>query len=293
MKSLAVFLLVASAVAADDLTSVVPQLTQNIPLRPAQAVTGTQFAQSVAGVGKRQREQAILNQIVQGNIPAFLRKLVPVQLKYEGPNAKVLLATIFVTPDYLAIGSRLDFLRIPMNLETATAVADHLGFMLPTKKMVDAIYQHSSFHFAPEPLPPGPEMTSTSYYEKHNQMIERQARNRGIPDGPLVSGDKKDVVITRLLATRPGRIAIYGWQLLTGKPIQPLSTVHGACYADYSHGIRLVSNLALMDGQLQSLTKMLQDPKLAKVFSDEGPIGEIWDSGPRSADGLHCGRETE
>ena len=47
----------------------------------------------------------------------------------------------------------------------------------------------------------------------------------------------------------PGKIAIYGWHRLNGAPIQPLSTVHGACYADYSHGIRLVSETVLVDGK--------------------------------------------
>jgi hypothetical protein len=104
-----------------------------------------------------------------------------------------------------------------------------------------------------------------------------------------VSGDKKDVVITNLLAARQGRIAIYGWQRSTGEPIQPLSTVHGACYADYSHGIRLISGTALVDGKPRSITEMLQDPSIAKVLSEEGTIRNSWDLGPRNADELQCG----
>ena len=293
MKSVSVLLLVVNCVTAGELTGLLPQLTQKIPPRARQALTGSEFAQYVAGLSPRQREQAILDQIVEGNIPAFLRNLVPVELKYERPNAKPIRATIFVVPDYLAIGSNQDFLRIPMNLETATAVVDRLGFVLPTKKIVDAIYQQSSFHFVPQPLPAGPQMRSTAYYQTHNEMIEKQARSRGIPAGPLVSGDKKDVVITNLLAHRQGRIAIYGWHLPTGAPIQPLSTVHGACYADYSHGIRLVSATAVVDGKLRSLAKILQDPSLARLFSDEGPIRQVWDSGPRDAGQFECGRQSE
>jgi len=196
-------------------------------------------------------------------------------------------------PDYLAIGSDKDFLRIPMNLETATAVVDRLGFMLPTRKIVDAIYQQSAFHFVPQPLPAGPQMRSTAYYLTHNEMIERQAQTHGIPAGPLVSGHKKDVVITNLLSRIKGRIAIYGWHLPTGLPIQPLSTVHGACYADYSHGIRLVSATAIVDGQIRSVSDVLQDRSLAKVLSDEGPIHDAGMSVSRNAGEFECGRQSE
>jgi hypothetical protein len=179
-------------------------------------------------------------------------------------------------PDYLAIGSDKDFLRIPMNLYTATAIVARFGFVLPTKKMVDAIYDQSSYHFKPQPMPPGPQMRSTEYYRIHNGMIEEQSRARGIPFGELVSGHKKDVVITNLLVNKPGRIAIYGWHRCEGAPIQPLSTVHGARYADYSHGIRLVSEMAILNGKLRSIYRILQDPLLAKVLSDEGAIRSLW-----------------
>jgi len=289
MKYFSVFLLAANCAVAGEFTALLPELTGKIPPRQHQAPTGSEFAKAVSGVDPHQREQAILRQIVDGNIPAFLRNLVPVELKYRPPNAKAIRATIFVMPDYLAIGSNKDFLRIPMNLETATAAVRRLGFVLPTKKMVDAIYQQSAYHFVPEPLPAGPEMRSTAYYRTHNAMIEKQAQARGIPDGPLVSGDKKDVVMTNLLASRPGRIAIYGWHRPTGAPIQPLSTVHGACYADYSHGIRLVSSTALIDGEPRPISEVLQDPSLAKIVSDEGPIRKLAATTPRDPEDFQCG----
>jgi hypothetical protein len=52
-------------------------------------------------------------------------------------------------PKYLAVGPERDFRRITMNLYTARAVADRFQFTLPTRKMVDAIYDHAaSFHAA-------------------------------------------------------------------------------------------------------------------------------------------------
>jgi hypothetical protein len=103
-------------------------------------------------------------------------------------------------------------------------------------------------------------------------MIEKQSLAHGIRLGTLVSGHKKDVVITNRLAMRPGQIAIYGWHRAKGAPIQPLSTVHGAGYADYSHGIRLISETAIIDGKLRYMDDILQDSLLANVLSDEGAI---------------------
>jgi hypothetical protein len=182
----------------------------------------------------------------------------------------MLSATVFVMPDYLAIGADDDFLRIPMNLETATTIAAQFGFILPTRRVVDAITAQAEHHLQPQPLPPGPQMTSTEYYRRHNELIEAQARTLGVTRGTLVAGHKKDVVISNRLARTPGRIAIYGWHRPGGAPIQPLSTVHGACYEDYSHGIRLMSDMAWQEGTFRPIREILQDPAAVAVLSDEG-----------------------
>jgi len=252
-------------------------------------ITGSQFAKRVLNMDARQREQAILSAITGGNLPGFLHKLVPVELTYQDLSGKALKATIFVMPEYLAIGSDKDYLRIPMDLYTAVAVASHLGYVLPTRKMVDAIYRQSAFHFSPEPMTPGPQMRSTKYYRVHNEKIEAQSAAIGATQGALVSGHKKDVVITNLLDLNPGRIAIYGWHRLNGAPIQPLSTVHGACYADYSHGIRLVSEKVMVDGKERSIYDVLQDPIASRVLSDEGPIAHLRETMTRLAGEPVCG----
>jgi hypothetical protein len=261
-------------VAADG-TVPIAELIRRMPLGSREALTGSQFAAYVASMNSRQREEAILKELLEGNLPSFLRNLVPVALRYQRPNGKLLTATIFVMPEYLAIGSDKDFLRIPMDFYTASAVASKLGFLLPTRKMVDAIYRQSAFHLTPEPMPAGPQMRSTEYYRIHNEKIEEQSRTLGITPGALVSGHKKDVVITNRLARNPGRIAIYGWHRSDGAPIQPLSTAHGTRYADYSHGIRLVSETVLVEGRARSLYDVLQDPVLSGVLSDEGPIPNL------------------
>lgn len=260
-------------------TMQVPDWVGSIPPRSEYALTGSQFAEHVSKMDSGQREHAILSQLLEGNLPGFLRQLVPVTLEQNLPGRKIALGMIFVMPEYLAIGSDSDFLRIPMNLYTAMAVADRFGFSLPTRKIVDAIYNQSSFHFKPQPLPPGPQMTSTEYYRIHNTLIDKQAQTLAIPLGALVGGHKKDVVLSSRLARNPGQIAIYGWHRGPGAPIQPLSTVHGAGYADYSHGIRLVGQIAIVEGKQHSVYDILEDSSLANVLSDEGSLRqalEIW-----------------
>jgi hypothetical protein len=238
-------------------------------------MSGSEFAKSLSATGKSERDQAILSQIIKGNLPDFLRRLKPVQLVQRAGERKKVTATIFVMPDYLAIGSDRDFLLMPMDWYTATEIAVRLGFILPTRKMVDAIFKQSDFHLSPDPMPPGPRMGSLAYFVEHNRKVKAQRLALGCPLGALISGHKKDVVLTNRLSEAIGRIAIYGWHRLSGIPIQPLTIVHGANYADYSHGIRLISNMVLIDGKPRSVYEVLGDPRLATIVSDEGPIRKV------------------
>ena len=142
--------------------------------------------------------------------------------------------------------------------------------------MVDAIYIQARHRLVPQPLPAGDQMRSTQYYWTHNELIDDQEQALGAQPGDLISGDKKDVVMTNRLVQHLGRIAIYGWHRAPGEPIQPLSTVHGANYADYSHGIRLVSRWALIDGKPRLVRDVLENPATARALSDEGPIRLDW-----------------
>lgn len=268
---LLLFLQTSSAISTDP-SQLQDYLTRNIPPRPLFAMKGSEFAKAISSLDGSLREQAILTQLMEGNLPDFLRKLKPVELSRRLKDGRRTTVSLFVMPDYLAVGSDSDFLLIPMTLHTAAQIALRFGFVLPTKKIVDAIFKQSAFHFTPAPLPPGPQMSSTAYYVKHDERIKEQRQTLGKSLDALVSGHKKDVVLTNRLAQAIGRIAIYGWHRLSGVPIQPLSTVHQASYADYSHGIRLVSEIVLIDGKPKSIYNVLQDPAFMNVLSDEGTI---------------------
>ncbi|MGO9935920.1 MAG: hypothetical protein ACLPV8_29505 [Steroidobacteraceae bacterium] len=250
-------------------------LTQRIPARPDNAVGGRAFAKQISGLTDDERESQIRDELRAGNIPNFLRRLVPIRLQSPIENGESVDIVICAAPDYLAIGSDSDFLLMPMRLATALSTASDYGFTLPTPRLVDAIYAQAAAHFVPQPLPASSEMRSTYYSVRHNQLVGAQRTELGISLGALIAGDKKDLVLTNRLRNHLDRVAIYGWHATDAKPIQSLSTVHGWRYADYSHGARLISQRVFIDGKPGSIFDLLQDNRLARALSDEGVISNI------------------
>jgi len=248
---------------------------KNVRVRPANASSGSKFAREVAMLTEHEREKAIEEELLAGNIPPFLTRLVPVQLSGRTANGAMTRVTLCVAPDYLAIGSERDFIFVPMRLATALRVARHFDAVLPTSKIVDAVYEQAEVRLAPQPLPAGDQMRSTAYYARHNELIRQQEETFGAALGNLIAGDKKDLVLTGRLWRMSDRVAIYGWHRGSHEPIQPLSTVHGARYADYSHGVRLVGAEADVDDEPRPLLAVLDDPQLAPVVSNEGAIPRI------------------
>lgn len=249
-------------------------LSDRIPVREPSAPGGHAFADQLARLDDEARESAILHQLVAGNIPQFLRELAPISLNDPAPDGLGRMI-VCVLPDYLAIGSDEDFFLVPMRLRTALAVAGKFHFSLPTRRIVDAIYAQAPVQLQPQPLPASDTMRSTAYYWRHNEIVLSQRMDVPLPLGTLTAGDKKDLVLTNRLWTHPASVAIYGWHQPNGRAIQPLSTFHGARYADYSHGVRLVSATAFVNGRAVSLSSALEDARLAQYLTDEGTIRNV------------------
>jgi hypothetical protein len=239
-------------------------------IRSSKQVSGSRFIQSTFNLSDQQREDAILKEALAGNVPKKSRQLVAIKVSGKSRSGKPLTGTIYVTPDYFAIGTDADSIRVPMNPLTAQRIANSMDMSLPTTKIVDIIYRNAKVRLEPKPMSPGDRMTSSEYYRDHNASINRQLS--GKPTGVLVAGHKKDVVISNKLQNNSGRVAIYGWHRLATGPIQPLSTVHHNKYADYSHGIRFIQNTMILNGKKVTYASVLADPELAPLLSDEGAI---------------------
>lgn len=262
MYRMLIFLICCLSISTQALAT--PSL--NIPPRPAHAPSGSEFLKSIRSLAPAAREKAIAKEIARGNVPNFLRRLKPVAIDRQ--------TIIWVTPDYLAIGSDQDFIRIPMSPITAQKIADQFGAVLPTPKIVDAVQHQATVKLNPSPLSQrGAKMTSVSAFTQHNRQIQRQIRGNSFDR--LISGHKKDIVLTNRLANLPYRVAIYGWHRKNGKAIQPLSLVHNNLYADYSHGVRLVAQTVQYRGEIVTFKTALTNRSLATSLSYEKKFSTI------------------
>ncbi|MCI2398934.1 hypothetical protein [Aliiroseovarius subalbicans] len=272
--ALAVQLMLSSFVAhqAHGAVNCGDTLSGAIPSRSAAADPGSDVMARLMSLGGAARDAAVTDEVLSGNVPAALRDLTPVTMGGTLAGGRTVDLVLCVTPDYLAVGSDADHVRVPLGLPAAARIADTLGFFLPTTRMVDAIYSQAELQLAPAPMKPTNQMTTTAYLLRHNDTVEGMVERVMPPLAALTAGQKKDVVLSNRLLSKRGKVAIYGWHRPNGRPIQPLSTVHGAYYADYSHGIRLVSQTAFVDGEAVALDEVLRDPELAQLVSSEGPV---------------------
>lgn len=272
LPTICALLLAANAARAESPVSPCASSAQGIPQRPALAPGASEFIASVATLGDHERDAAIRGELFAGNLPRFMHQVLPVTLSASLRDGRQVLLTLCVLSDYLALGSDSDFLLVPMGLDSALAVASRFGFMLPTRRIVDLIYRAARVRLLPQPLSASNRMRSTAYLQQHGDLVEQQRATRGAAPGVLTAGHKKDLVLSQRLWQQPGRVAIYGWQRADATPIQTLSTVHGARYADYSHGVRLVSQTMFIDGRPARLLDVLADAQLGPLLSDEGPL---------------------
>jgi hypothetical protein len=205
-----------------------------------------------------------------GNVPAFVRSFRTVRVDAAGADSVRRTIEYEVMPDYLAIGSDTDHVRMPMSPHTAQAFADAFGLVLLTRKMSNDVWTAAAVRLEPRPLTR--ERESPHTFLEHHRIIEGQLAERGLRAGVFVAGHKKDVVVTNRLLERVDRVAIYGWHHPDGRPIQSLYVGHVDWYVDYSHGIRLARRAMRVDGVPTTFQAVVSDPVQWPLLSDEGPI---------------------
>lgn len=278
------------------LTADVRSQSLDLPPRPPGAPGRDAIVALLTPLSREAREDSLYRMIMTGNVPVFLRTLIPVtsSATINGLKRSV---TYHVTPEYLSVGPDERPFLAPMTPLLAQRLADALHCSLPTRKMVNDIYVASTLKLAPAPIPPSAAMITVPVFAQHDSMVwaQREPVLSAYPPGSLVGGTHKDVVISNKIRNElktgvPKPVVIYGWHQLDGTPIQPLYNGHGETYADYSHGIRLVQNAVTLDGIPTTLEAILKNDTLAPILSDEGTIAQPRygdaTTGLRSPDGM-------
>lgn len=238
-----------------------------LPMRPDNEppITGTEFYATVAAWKWKERDSLAKAVILSGNLPSFLGKFVRINVSIVGADGKKIKAWYYAAPDYLSLGTNDDWARIPLTPMAAQVIADSFHCFLPTRKMVNDIYEQAVVKLPPVPMYAFRDSSVTMW--QHHLIIEGQRKGKK----GLIAGIKKDVVLSGKVTrdSKPDREAIYGWHKPDGKPIQPLYTGHINWWVDYSHGIRLVYRKIWVDGKQVDYTEVLKDPVLQKLLCDE------------------------
>ena len=239
-----------------------------LPPRLLTSADASVIMEEVAELSLKDRERRLVDEVLAGNVPSFLRDFVEIEMRVlvDGLEHVVL---IRVLPDVLSVGSSDDFVRVPLSPSAAQFIADSTNTSLPTPKMSDAIWSASTLRLLPQPIPPSEAMTTIPVFRDHHWLIESLWPD-GLSHGTLVAGIKKDVVLSPLLEGEAGRVAIYGWHRQDGSPIQPVYAGHASGWVDYSHGVRLISRRVLVDGVEHDLRDVLEHPVMWPLVSDEG-----------------------
>lgn len=247
------------------------------PERAPDALSGSAFARSIWTLPiDSEREGRIRQQVLSGNVPSWMRQGLAIPIRFG-----VHYGFFFAAPDYLAVGSDEDNVRVPLDPVTATLIADQVGATLPTVEMVNRIWGASAIRLTYNTMPPTDKMTSTKWFVDHNVKVQERIDNWILShksSGYIASGHKKDVVICKELQDHPDRVAIYGWCREihpdnSWSVVQQLNfTSHSNRYADYSHGIRLISKEMVVNGKMMLVEDVLRDPDLCSMISDQGVI---------------------
>lgn len=231
-------------------------------------LTAWDYIESIDDMDFWEFEERTEAAILAGEVPDSLRFFKKISYQRLGHTVE-----FWTLPDYLAIGTNEDFVRIPMGIISSKRVASALGCTLPTTFLVDRINDVRQgtldiFPFRPK----GSRNQQPIVFQDHNNALKALYKAKGYHFGQFISGLKKDLVLSWYQDRIPAyshNIAIYGWHHPDGHPQQPIFLRHADFYSDYSHGTRLIWKEILIDGKPYDLDAVMHDINLFRLVSDE------------------------
>lgn len=206
------------------------------------------------------REAVLLNAIDQGlhDPPSW----VAVESRYQGHVARIRVST-----DALKVNG----VRVNLSAIGAQHVADRLGTILPTARILDLVWQNAALKLEPCAMPPDKDMHSTKRMFDHSRCVDRRIAGRP----GLAANVGKNWVVSNALEAETNRAANYGWFRRGQRPIQTVGTRHDKVYADYSQIVRLVDPVVTVDGHNMDIRAVARSHELWGLVSDEGPL-DVW-----------------
>lgn len=246
--------------------------------KPTATLAGSDFMRRADTTAFWTLEDIIVETVTAGQVPDALRHFRKITFTTPVVDSVEILrkkhkVEMWVLPDYVAIGTNDDFVRMPMGPLAAQRIADALDCTLPTPFLVDRIAEASEGHVDIFPFRPlGNRNSQPIVFQDSNNAINAQFKAYGYESGQFISGLKKDIVLTYKIMTLTEyerNVAIYGWHHPDGRAQQPLFVRHGNFYVDYSHGVRLIYNKVKIDGVEYNIREILQSPELYRLLSNE------------------------
>ena len=238
-------------------------------------VNAQELIEELSRLTDRAHREALCTELsLSGHVPEHMISFIEIPVQFYDTAHVLHELLVYILPDYLMIGTSDDHLRTPMSPTCAQRICDAWNCSLPTTQLVDIMWNNSPARVTPQPWGPpyDASMMSLERIVEHNARINTTIEKAEYSTTQLITGHKKDVVITNKLISKPKQVAIYGWHQLNGKPIQPLYLGHEASYADYSMGIRLISNECVLDNQTDDLRRIMKDKNLCCAISSEGSL---------------------
>jgi hypothetical protein len=205
----------------------------------------------------KEREDLIVAAVARGAYdPPEWRTITS---NYKGRRAQIEVSTDALT----ILGVRID-----VTAEGAQRIADALGTILPTPRILQLIWEQAEVRLDPCNSNPDKTMASTARMIQHSECVDQGIAGRK----GMVANEGKHWVLSNRIAGKENLAANYGWFVKGRRPIQTVGTRHDTAHTDYSQIVRLVKPAMKVDGREIDLREVGRSPELWGLVSDEGPL---------------------
>jgi hypothetical protein len=205
----------------------------------------------------KEREELIVQAIDRGAYDP--PEWTTITSNYKGRRARIQVSTDALT----ILGVRVD-----VTADGAQRIADKLGTVLPTPRILQLIWEQAEVRIEPCNSTPDAKMASTARMIEHSECVDKRIAGRK----GMVANEGKHWVLSNRIAGKENLAANYGWFIKGRRPVQTVGTRHDTAHTDYSQIVRLVKPTMKVDGRDVDLRHVGRSPELWGLVSDEGPL---------------------